>query len=133
MVSRPNHKALLAELLVAVLFFTLCQVVILQVFTKAEQINRNAQIRNHALMQAENAAETLAVSDDAEQALLALGFAGDGGNYTLIDLEGYRLQAEISYVMQPAGNFTSVELKAYQQEKELFTLPVVCYRGVSAP
>jgi hypothetical protein len=133
MVSRPNHKALLAELLVVVLFFTLSQIVILQVFTKAEQINRNTQIRNHALIQAENAVETLAVSDDAEQALVALGFVLDGSAYTLTSLEGYRLQAKISYLKQPAGNFITVELKAYQQEKELFTLPVVRYQGVSTP
>ena len=127
--SRPNHKALLAELLVVVLFFTLSQVVILQAITKAEQINRNAQIRNHALMQAENAAETLAVSDDTEQALLELGFVQNGEFYILTDPQGYRLQAEIRNQEQSAGSLTSVELKAYQQEETLFSLPVARYRG----
>jgi hypothetical protein len=129
----PNrqNRTLLMELVVVVLFFALSQAVILQVFAKAEQINRNAQIQNHALIQAENVAETLAVSDDAQQALLSLGFARDGDVYTLTDTEGYRLQATVSRLSQPAGEWVTVDLKAYRQELELFTLPAVRYQGVT--
>jgi len=127
-----HNKSLLTELVVVVLFFALSQAVILQVFAKAEQINSNAQIQNHAIIQAENVAETLAVSDNAEQALLSLGFLRDGGVYTLTSAEGYRLQAAVSRLSQPAGRWVTVELKAYRQELELFTLPVVRYQEVTA-
>lgn len=128
-----QNKALLAELLVTVLFFALSQAVVLQVFLKAEQLNRDAQTRNHALLRAEDAAETLAVSGDAEQALLELGYARGGDAYTLTDAEGYTLQATVSRLTQPAGEWVTVSLTAYRQGKALFTLPAVRYQGVSTP
>jgi hypothetical protein len=130
----PNrqNRSLLTELVVVVLFFTLSLAVILQVFAKAEQLNRSAQIQNNALIQAESVAETLAVSDNAEQALLSLGFLREESAYTLTDAEGYRLQATVSRLTQPAGEWVTVDLKAYRQDQELFTLPVVRYREVTA-
>ena len=133
MESRPKHKALLVELLVAVVFFTISQAIVLQVFFKAEQMNRNAQIHGLALIQAESIAETLSVGDDAELVLLALGFVRDSKAYTINSSDGYHLRAEIDRKTQSSGNITTVELKAFQQETELFTLPIVQYQAVNIP
>lgn len=133
MTGRPNHKALLTELLVMLLFFTLSQVIVLQVFIKAEEINHDTQICNHALMQAESIAETLVVSDNVEQELLALDFTQDGEAYTLTSAEGYSLRAVITHLRQSSGDLTTVELIALQEKTEMFMLPVSQYRGVSAP
>jgi len=131
-----DHRGntLLIEMVVVILFFALSQTIVLQVFAKAQQVNRNAEILNHALMRAEDAAETLAVSDDAETALTELGFTLNADEYRLADEEdGYRLVATVGRFTQPAGVLTTVELKAYRDDTELFTLPASRYREVNAP
>jgi len=130
-----DHRSntLLVEIVIVILFFALAQTVVLQVFARAQQINRNAVILNHALMRAEDAAETLAAGDDAEEALVSLGFAADREAYGLTDEEGYRLAASINRLTQAEGVLTTVELTAYRDDTLLFTLPAVQYREVSAP
>ena len=43
-----QNNLLLIEMVIVLLFFALSQAVVLQVFTKAQQINRNAEIADHA-------------------------------------------------------------------------------------
>jgi hypothetical protein len=130
-----DHRSntLLIEIVIVILFFALSQAVVLQVFAGAQQLNRDAEILNRALMRAEDAAETLAVSGDADAALTSLGFSSDGDGYALSDSEGYRLTATVSRFSQPAGVLTTVELTGYQGDTELFTLPAVRYGEAVAP
>ena len=128
-----QNNLLLIEMVIVILFFALSQAVVLQVFTKAQQINQDAQIADHALMRAEDTAETLAVQADAEAALLSLGFSLQDHQYILVDEDGYRLEAGIDRLSQPAGTLTTVEIRAYQKDHLLFTLPAVQYREATAP
>lgn len=124
-------NTLLLELVVVILFFALSQAIVLQVFAKAQTLNREAQVTNLAVMRAEDAAETLAVSDDAEGTLLALGFTATDDGYLCTSGDGYRLVATLSRFTQPSGELTTVEIHAYRGATELFTLPAVRYREVS--
>ena len=100
--SRGN--TLLVELTVVILFFALSQAIVLQVFAKAQQVNRETEVLHGALTQARDVAETLAVSDDAEPALAAMGFIADrttGFAVTFVG-DGYRLTANgISRLTSP--------------------------------
>ncbi len=127
--SNSKSNTLLVELIIVILFFALSQAIVLQVFAKAQQINRDTEALNRALVTAQDAAETLAVCDSAESALLALGFApGEGGLYSAQG-EGYTITAEISTQLLSTGTLTSVELAAYRDGAELFRLPAAHYRG----
>ncbi|HPS82273.1 MAG TPA: hypothetical protein PLP25_10510 [Candidatus Limiplasma sp.] len=120
---------LLVELLIVILFFTLSQVIVLQAFVKAQQLNREAGITNLALLRAEDTAETLAVSDNAEE---SLGFTATDGLFQAESEDGYRITAEITHFTQTTGVLTTVTVKAFRDMTELFALPAVRYREVSA-
>ncbi len=124
-----DHRGntLLIEIVIVILFFALSQAIVLQVFARAQQVNHNTELTNHALMRAEDAAETLAVSSDADAALVSLGFVRNGDAYSLTDDEGYRLTATVLRFTQSAGVLTTVELTGYSDDTELFTLPAVRY------
>ncbi len=126
-----NHKGnmLLVELTIVLLFFAVSQAIILQVFVKAQEINRDATLRNNALLKIEDTAEMLAASQDAATTLLSLGFVLDEEVYTFHSLDGFQINAALTRLTQPAGVLTSVELAAYQGERMLFSLPALQYRG----
>ena len=126
-------NTLLIELMVVILFFALSLTIVLQVFSRAQALNSDAQITNDALLCAEDAAETLAVSANAEEALRSLGFAPNGGDYELVSPNGFRLVASLSRFSQPSGELTRVSLSAYRGANELFTLPAVRYQEVNTP
>ena len=130
--SRGN--TLLVELTVVILFFALSQAIVLQVFAKAQQVNRDTAALHGALTQARDVAETLAVSDDAQAALAAMGFVSppDGGPPSLAG-DGYRLTAELSRLTQPSGVITTVTLTALRGDDVLFTLPATRYKGGVSP
>ena len=128
-----NHRGnmLLTELIIVLLFFAIVQAVVLQVFAKAHLMNRDAQVLNNALMRAENITETLAVSKNAESALLAMGFFIKNGCYEAPEQDGSHLTAALVITAKPAGMLTMVELTAWQGEKKLFTIPALRYQGGS--
>lgn len=130
--SRGN--TLLVELTVVVLFFALSQAIVLQVFAKAQQINRETAVLHGALTQARDVAETLAVSDDVQPTLYAMGFVSppEGGSPSLAG-DGYRLTADISRLTQPSGVITTVTLTALRGETVLFTFPATRYKGGVSP
>ena len=126
-------NTLLMELVIVILFFALSQGIVLKAFVRAQQINHAAEITNLALMRAEDTAETLAVSSNAESALRSLGYTAVDGQYRADSDDGYRITADITHFSQPAGIITTVELSAYRDTAKLFSLPAVRYQEASAP
>ena len=128
-----KNNMLLVELLIVLLFFALSQAIVVQVFARAQQVNRAADLLSRTLSTAENTAEVLAVSEDPAKALQQLGFTASGGAYVL-PVEGeYALNASILRAAQPAGMLTTVLLEGQRAEETLFTLPACQYREVTAP
>ena len=123
----------LIEMIIAIFFFAVSQAVLLQVFATAQKDNHDSVVLNHALICAEDAAETLGASDDAEQALLSLGFVHQENAYVYASDEGFTVSASILCTEQSAGTLVEVMLTAMQSGNELFTLPAAVYTGVSAP
>ena len=125
-------NTLLIELVIGILFFALSQMIILQVFAKAQSINQLSAITNSALTSAENTAETLTVSADPEQALRQLGYTPTNSGYETVQEGAYRITATVSRLTQPSGLLTTVTLSAYRGNQRLFTLPAVRYEGGGA-
>lgn len=129
--SRGN--TLLVELTVVILFFALSQAIVLQVFAKAQQLNHDTEVLHRALTQARDVAETMAVSDNAEAALAAMGFAPTEGSAVAIDGDGYRLTANITRLSQPTGVLTTVTLTGQHGQTVLFSFPATRYKGGMSP
>lgn len=125
-------NTLLVELVIVILFFTLSVSIVLQVFARAQTLNRDADVLNHALMQAENTAETLSVSTRPEDVLQSLGYARRENGFEAV-ADGYRISATVNRFTQPSGELITVALQGWQGDKLLFTLPAVRYLGGDAP
>lgn len=128
MQTRSRSGALLTELIVVVLVFTLCASVLVQLFSVSVGLGRKAGASNEALNAAENAAELLSESDSPEQALLSLGFTARDGAY-LLETDAYSLEAEYHEEPREAGTMLVWSIKATRGADVLFTLPGKSYRG----
>lgn len=126
-----KNNTLLIEIAIAILFFSLSQTIVLQVFAKASLINHETLIQNSARMRAEDVAETLAVSDDMQATLLELGFTATDGGLMQSSGEGYQILADVQRFTQPAGVLVTVNLQGYRGSTWLFAFPVSRYQGVT--
>ena len=124
--QHQKGNTLLIELVIVLFFFALSQAIILQVFARAQQTNLQAQAQSFALLAAEDVAETLAVSDQPENALLALGFTQTDNSFQRTD-DRFSLHASITRFTQPSGMRTTITISATRGESTLFTLPAVRY------
>jgi hypothetical protein len=119
-------NALLVELLIAVLFFSLSATVILGVFAETHEQSKKAGILNQALMEAENLAERLYAADSAQELLLAEAFAAEGDAFTK-DFADYRITVTLQDVPAEAGIIREVRITAQRGEERLITLPCAKY------
>ena len=126
-----KNNTLLIEIAITILFFALSQTIVLQVFAKASLINHETLIQNDARMRAEDVAETLAVSDDMQAALLELGFTATDDGFAQSSAEGYQILADIQRFTQPAGVLVTVNLQGYRGDTRLFAFPVSRYQEVT--
>jgi len=124
-----NYKGnmLLIELVIVILFFTLSQVVIVQVFAQTQRKNLDTARLNKSMVFAENILERLCNDKNPDGVLMRQGFMGKGGTYTYTQMPDMVFFANVSHLQQPSGELVSVELIAKQGEVELFTLPSVQY------
>lgn len=123
-----NYKGnmLLIELVIVILFFSLSQVVLVQVFAEANKRTLHTTRVNQALVTSGDLVEQLASSGDAEETLRQAGFSGENGSYTFSQ-NGVDFVATIRRLSEPQGQLVTVELSAKQADQLLFTLPSVQY------
>lgn len=128
MKKRNGSRALLTELIVVVLIFTLCAGVLVQMFYYSVGLGNTAGARDAALTAAGNAAELLSVTASPEETLGKLGFTPSDGLYVL-ETEEYRLEAEVKEEEREAGTMLVWSVTALRDGETLFTLPGKSYRG----
>ncbi|MEG2208846.1 MAG: hypothetical protein RR065_12120, partial [Clostridia bacterium] len=87
--KNSKGNMLLIELIIAILFFSLSQVVIVQVFATAQQKTVESKLLKTALAQAEDVAEQLSLTATPDELLLRLGFMGADGYYVLTNAAGF--------------------------------------------
>ena len=74
MKAGKQSNALLTELLIVVVFFLLASTMLLQVFAAAREKSTQAERVSAAAAEAQNVADSLYVSEDAERTMTELGF-----------------------------------------------------------
>ncbi len=134
--SGNRSNALLVELLIVVLFFMLSAIVLLQVFSKARNLDDRAEALADATAMAQDIADRLSAAEDPEAALAAMGFAAAATGVRpvtwFLERDGLRFTVVTGEEPQPAGALLRCTVTVYGAEKEpLLTLPAARYREVS--
>ena len=124
-----NYKGnmLLIELVIVILFFSLSQVVLVQVFARAQSVAADSEKLNYAMRTMQDIAEQLSSTEEPDKLFIKLGFSGEDGQYVYASEQGVDLYAHIRRLSQTGGQLLIVELSAKQGGEELFILPSVRY------
>ena len=124
---KVNHlNALLVEIMMAVLFFALSAVVILELFAAAHAASGTARLSGDALNRVRNLTERICAADDAQALLQAEGFAETEAGWQL-ETGGYVLAVELDFEETGAGALMRAEVAAVQDGRELVSLPCARY------
>ncbi len=126
-VNRYRGNIVLVELLIVLIFFSLSQAILVQVFADAQSKTARSEMLGDALLAAQDAAEQLGCTDEPEALLEGMGYALSDGLYRYDAPAGYAITAQISRLRQPGGLLTSIALSAAKDGEALFTLPVSRY------
>lgn len=121
-----RQNSLLVEIMIAVLFFGLSAMVLLDVFATAYLQTTYAEACNAALAEAQNIAARVYVSDAPADYLNAEGFIEENGVWHR-DGEGYELQVEIGRTQLDAGEMRTAQIVAIRDDDVLVTLPSAHY------
>ena len=121
-----NQRALLMEIMVAVLFFALCASVLLQTFTAAREYSRRAGVEGEALLQAQSLASLLYVREDTDTALRESGFEERGGVWMRQE-EEYSLTVSGQEEEMSSGTLRTLTVRVLLGETVVAELPAARY------
>ena len=121
-----RQNALLVEIIIAVLFFGLTATVILDVFATAYLQSTYAEACNEAMMDGQNIAALIYVSDDAGALLADEGFTAEGDVWQR-EGDGYVLQVELGATQGAAGELRTAQITAIRDEKAILEIPCAHY------
>lgn len=121
-----SQRALLVEIMIAVLFFALCATVLVQTFAAARALSHRAGAEGAALIEAQDLAEQLRAADDAEALLSSLGFARAEDAWR-------RAEGDCTMEVVPraeafaAGRLFAATVRVTRAEETVVELPVARY------
>ena len=126
--AKPKSGALLTEMIVVLLIFTLCATVLVQLFSFALSLSGRAEASTAALSEAQNTADLLYTAADAAQALQNEGFwEGDGCFYKEEDT--YTLRVSVETEPRDGGTMLTGTVEAVYNGETLVSLPLKKYTG----
>lgn len=126
MMKVRHMNALLVEILMAVLFFALAAVVILELFTTGHSLSARADAMDRAVNHAQQISEQLYAADDMAQVLRQNGFDPAQGIWQL-EGEGYALQVRVSAEETAAGEMHTAQITMLVEGEEAIGLPCARY------
>ena len=130
MKSGSRSNALLVELLIVVMFFMLTTTVLLEVFAKANSFSSRSELLTVSMVKAQNIADQLYATQDAEALLSAQGFSKDG-NIWALEEKTYRMEVLITPEADDAGVFRRQEVRVISNGEQIYSLP--CSRWEAKP
>ena len=127
-----NSNALLVEIMIAVLFFSLCCTVLLRTFVSAHTQSELCGIRNEAMIEARDVAEQLNASQEPQELLASLSFENNGTEWSRsFETERFNLTVTLSEENTTVGSMIRAEITAWSlltnQTDALFSLQAVHY------
>ena len=121
-----RQNSLLVEIIIAVLFFALSATVILEVFSTAYLQTIYAEACNSAMMELQNLAARIYVSEAPDVLLSAEGFESEGDIWQREE-EGYLLQVELGEHPEGTGVMRTAQLTALRGEEAILEIPCAHY------
>ena len=121
-----RQNALLVEIIIAVLFFGLTATVILDVFATAYLQTTYAAACNAAMMDGQNIAARIYVSDAPDALLEAEGFIAEGDVWQR-NGEGYVLEVKLGVKAGETGELRTAQITAMRDEKAILEIPCAHY------
>ena len=118
--SRAN--ALLVELLLVIFFFMISAAILVQVYADAKLKSKTAHATNFSMLEAQNIAEDLYASDDADAVLAGYGFTAEEGSWVL-QKDGYLLKVTFREEETASGTLRTYDVSGLEGEETLITLP----------
>lgn len=114
-----RSKSLLVEMLLAALFLAISATVILRLFLLAHTTARQAALTDRATAEAQNWAERLRATDDAEALLVESGFLPTDGSYALGTDDGLFIEIAVQNTETDRGLFNRAEISVTSGGEEL--------------
>ena len=127
---KPKSGALLTEMIVVLLIFTLCATVLIQLFSFALSLSGKAEASTAALLEAQNTADLLYTASDAVQTLQKEGFSERDGCFYKEE-EAYTLRVAIETELRDSGTMLTGTVEAVRDGEILVSLPLKKYTGGS--
>ncbi len=121
-----QSRALLVEILIAVLFFALSATTLLEVFVGARNQSLRAEIANEALFAAQNLSDRLYCAEDAESLLTQAGFSREQDGW-MLNCGAYALRVTWAEENYEGGTLRSAKVCAQAGDETLLTLPCTRY------
>lgn len=119
-------NALLVEILIAVLFFSLSATVILQCFLTTRELEHQTTLSDKALYSIQNLAEMLYMAENWEQTLSDSGLTEGDGKWTA-DLGGWQLEVMVHEESHSSGVLKTANISARTDGKTFIELPSTRY------
>lgn len=119
-------NTLLLEIMMAVLFFALSAVVILELFVSGHRLSEEAYVTGAAANSARNLSQQLCAAESMPALLLQEGFQQDNGSWHKRFSE-YELLVETEAALRAAGTFESAHITAVYGDEVIVTLPCARY------
>jgi len=124
--KKSSQNALLVEIMIAVLFFSLCATVMLETFVAAREFSRRSEAESLAIAGMQDITERLYAADDMEKMLEEAGFTENSDIWTF-ECDKYRLELVIEEEQTSAGIMKKTLITAFRDEKVIAELPGARY------
>lgn len=120
-----------AEIIIALLFFSISGAVILRVFAAADSKSRRSARLERVILFAQSFAEAYSESGSAESAaeLLALNYERSGAGVTAAvpDNANVRMAAEEERAEAPCGTLSQLTMRFFADDEEIYSLSCTAY------
>ncbi len=121
---RNRSNALLVELMIVIMFFLMASTVLLEAFGKAKSLSVKSEMIAASIVETQNVADQLYVTDHPQDLLTSLGFTEENGEWVLRE-DRYAISVVLSKSDFATGILFEHTVTAKTEEETLITLPVV--------
>lgn len=128
-----NSHAVMVELMIIILFFSLSSVVVVRLFAAAHQLNRQSTASTRLLLTAQSWADQLRGEDDFQAFLAENGWKNNEDGLSLAVEGGIVKVTNLHEEEGSNGRLSSCDIAAFMEEQEVFSLPIANYQPEGKP
>lgn len=120
---KQRSNALLVELLIVIMFFMLASTLLMEVYAKSHSLSMKAEAIAEAVVDVQNVADSLYLSEEPDQLLASMGFVEQDGVYVL-PRDSYEMRVTVGEEALATGTMHLREVQVIYENEPMITLPV---------